>query len=131
MKYLHYITFFINLFTKVYSYSEIKLTIEGNGTQKILNDQQLICQGNTKLVEKPDEIYVNDILYNDTDYFVNNLTNEKNNITIRWNNKLKDCNHMFYMIKNIIDIDFSNFDTSEVTFMGCMFSHSASFKSLI
>ena len=54
--------------------------------------------------------------------------NENNNITFRWNYSLTNCNCMFAYL-NIIEIDFSNFDTSKVTFMGCMF-HSTTITSL-
>ena len=72
-------------------------------------------------ISKPDQIYVNGILLNYSDYYVYNLINDINNITIIWNNTIKDCNSMFYNLKNIINLDFSNFDTSEVTSMNCMF----------
>ncbi len=69
--------FFINILIQVKSYSEITLTIKGKGTQQIIHEK----------IDRPNEIYVNDILYNDTNYYsVNNLINEINNITIKWNN---------------------------------------------
>ena len=43
---------------------------------------------------------------------------------------ITDCSYMFYFCKNIIDIDLSNFDTTNVTDMNKMFSFCKSLKSL-
>ena len=98
--YIEILYYFINILIQVKSYSEIKLTIKGKGTQQIIynNENMYTCYANTnkKKIDQPSEIYVNDILYNDTNYYsVNNLKNEINNITIKWNNTIKDCNQMF------------------------------------
>ena len=62
---------------KIKSYYEINLTIKGNGTQQIIYNNQTnnYCGNNKNIIDKPNEIYVNNILYNDTDdyYSVNNL----------------------------------------------------------
>ena len=114
--------FLFNSFIKVHSYSEVNITIRGNGTQKILNDQSRKCGPHSNIVYIPNEIYINGIFYNTNNYYyVNNLENEINNITIRWNNTIQNCNHIFSDLNNVIYFDFSNFDSSEVTYMGCMF----------
>ena len=38
-----------------------------------------------------------------------------------WEHKLTNCYKMFYQLNNIIDFNFSNFDTSYVKGMGAMF----------
>ena len=50
-----------------------------------------------------------------------NLTNEINNIALQWENPLIDCNTMFYNLKNIIKVDLSQFDSSQLSDIGCMF----------
>ena len=128
--------YFIISLIKVNSYFEINLTIIGNGTQPIIyynkSNLKLFDKFNNYIIDKPDEIYVNDLFYDDTDdyYSVNNLKDEINNITIRWNHRIKDCNSMFYGLNTIINIDFSNFDTSDVTYMGYMFYGCSSLTSL-
>ena len=93
-------------------YQEINVTINGTGTQQIVyNNNQF----------KPDKILINGILQNYSDYYVYNLTQNINVITIRWEKKLTSCFWMFSDLKNITHIDFSNFDVSEVFDMTRMF----------
>ena len=49
---------------------------------------------------------------------------------IVWNNKIKNCQFMFYKLSNITNIDFSNFDTSQVTNMSYMFYNCYKLQSL-
>ena len=69
---------------------------------------------------RPNEIYINDIkqdkVKNKYDF------NETINIVILiWNNTITNCNRMFYYCNNIIEMNLSHFDTSQVTNMGYMF----------
>ena len=95
--------------------NEITITIKGNG--QILSNYQ----NNT-----PSEIIVNNKTIQNfrNDYYIENLGDEINKITIKWNEPLTNCSHMFYYLKNIINIDLSNFDSSKVITMYCMFSGS-------
>ena len=77
----------------------------------------------------PDIIYINGI-QNDTiqnKYYFNKAIN---NATLIWNKTINSCYHMFNGCSNIIEIDFSNFDTSDVTDMGFMFCGCNNLSSL-
>ena len=112
-------------------YSEVKLTIKGPKIkQRIINcDKTLQCDGSYHEVSTPDEININGIFQNITNDYTYDLDKEINSITFIWNYTIKDCHHMFSNLENIENIDFSKFDTSEVTYMGCMFKQST-FTSL-
>ena len=138
------IKIFTNLFSRITLYhifmassmcnsiyiSEILLAIKGNKTQQILNNKSInLYYTNTQTKNyqfntKPSEILVNGIRINKIDFYVYNLTSEVNNITIRFNKSLTNCNVMFGNLANIIYINFDHFDTSKVIkitgmFYGC------------
>ena len=78
------------------STSKILLTINGTGNQSILSNYSIIYISNG--MEKicyfnytPDNILVNNISQKNKDTYVYNLTEQINNITIIWNNQIKDC----------------------------------------
>ena len=105
---------------------EIKITVKGKGTQMILSDYS--AEYDDRIVNFsniPNEILINNVPQDYTGKYVYNLTNEYNNITMRWNNPLRDTNCMFYNIKNITFFDFSNFDTTYITEMIYMFRENA------
>jgi len=91
--------------------SEIHLIIQGNGTQNILNSNYEF---------DPSEVLVNGVK-DDTCKKICNLTEDINNITLKFENPIKSCENMFRNLKNIIEIDLSNFDSSEVTSLFSMF----------
>ena len=93
--------------------SEITVTINGNGKQNILREPSVI--------PLPDEMIVNGSPKSPVYSYVENLDQLVNTITMRWNNPLTDCSNMFDIPTNIIEIDLTNFDTSQVTKMICMF----------
>ena len=102
--------------------NEIKITIKGNGTQMILSDYTFDFWDRTLSFNNlPNEIIINNEPQYYTGKYVYNLTNEYNNITMRWNNPFFDTNVMFYKMDNIISFDFSKFDTKGVTEMMLMF----------
>ena len=111
-----------NLVFPLNALSEITLTIRGPGNLKILSDK--FFQEN-----KPYEIYVNDsfleikneFFYNNTDIFI---------VEVQWNITIKNINNMFENCDNIIEIDLSNFNTSQVTDISCMFYRCLSLSSL-
>ena len=73
-----------------------------------------------QLNESNTQLFINNIYYKYTKYFIP----EKEgiyNINIKFKIKLDDCSCMFYNCKNIINIDLSSFDTSNVTRMENMF----------
>ena len=104
--------------------SEIFLIIEGNGTQQILNNNnnktdlfnfEVWDYQDYYFAYSPSEILVNGKKTDIVDFYVYNLTLEENNITIRFNETITDCNVMFANLDNIKYVNFNNFDFSKVT----------------
>ena len=99
-------------------YSEIHLVVkpQGNGFNKnikLLNQQ---------FQEESFEVYVN----GNRDDSCNKectLSGDRINISLRFENKISTCELMFRDLDNIIEVDLSDFDTSEVTSMRQMFSY--------
>ena len=101
-----------NKMNKLIYNSEIVLTIRGTDQQQILYKQ---------FSKKPSEILVNGDKIDIIDFYVYNLTFEENNITIKFNETLTNCDRMFYRLSNITKIAFNTFDFSG-TSMKYMFS---------
>ena len=107
--------------------SEIFLIIKGND-QPILNNKRISIY-NTTLGENqyytfessPSEIISNGELVNSIGFYVNNLTNNENHITIKFNEPLTNCDVMFFGLSNIIYINFIKVDSSRVKSMIGMF----------
>ena len=112
-----------NNFKKLFSFSEIVLTINGTGNQNILSDHAVFGGNNSEkeFDSLPDYIFINGVLQNYRKIMVYNLTRQINIIRMKWNNSLTNCKGMFRNLKNIINIDVSEFDSSQVSDMGCMF----------
>ena len=127
--------------------SEITLTINGTGTQQILSNRQLVIPdfGLVQFTTVPDEIYVNDIYQNETSFYVYNLVNEINNVTILFfrcnslisldlrtfsTSKVEEMQNMFYECISLKYLDVSSFNTSLVKNMGNMFGFCRSITSL-
>ena len=118
--FIFYINFFffilINLIEiknarHLYNYNnEINLVIERNGTQNILSN---------KFEYDPSSVFINGI--QDTCKKSCYLTGEKNNITLIFSQQINSYKNMFQNLKNIIEVDLSNFDSSQVTDMAMMF----------
>ena len=116
---------------KIISSNIITITIKGNGNQKILSDKS--CEKdeiNYTFDELPNEILVNGVSQSTIDKYAYNLIKETNNITMKWNSNIISCSCMFYDLSNIISIDFSQFNTSQVTNMLYMFNGCTSLVSL-
>ena len=76
----------------------------------------------------PDIVYLNGI-ESELDYgyiFINNYN--INNVTLKWNEELESLEYIFSGIYSIIEIDFSNFDSSKVTLMTSMFELCSNLK---
>ena len=96
------------------------MVIEGRGTQAILNE----------LFNKdPFEVYVNNQL-NNSCIRTCELGNDINNITLRFNDKIISGENMFLKLGNIIEINLTNFDTSNINNMLGMFSHCTKLKKI-
>ena len=78
---------------------------------------------------KPDEIFINE---KKLEYVINSYQFNKsiNEVKIIWNKIVTNCHNMFYLCKNIIEIDLSHFNTSQVTNMVSMFENCESLNSL-
>ena len=111
--------FILNLFiSAILSMSNIRnkssfitLKINGPGNKKIISN--FFCG---KKYSKPDELYVNDdkkesVVYN------YKFTEKENKVKFIWNGIVSNCNCLFYECKDIIEIDISHLDTSQVTSM--------------
>ena len=94
--------------------STINLTINGNGEHQFLN---------YSYQSKPSRLIIDGKLLNKSDndkYVLNNDFN--NNVTLIFDEQLESCEYMFSGIKQIIEIDLSNFDSSKVKSMKSMFN---------
>ena len=109
--------------------SEITLTINGIGEQYILNyGDSDIC---------PDYIYLNDDEENNIKNTDNCRTiiipseeNQINQVKLIWNTKLSSLNGILANLQNLIEVDLSKFDASEVEDMTYMFQDSSSLESI-
>ena len=92
--------------------SEIHLVIQGSGKQKLLDD---LYSG-----VEPSEVLVNGVK-DDSCSKTCNLEGDRNNITLKFDTQIESYYLMFSGLKNIIEIDLSNFDASNVRTMQYMF----------
>ena len=108
------------------SSSYINLKINATGIINIYSNEYL--------AEKPNIITINNVNHTIND--INNIetftNSEKDiiNITLIWNNSITSTYRMFYECDDIIEIDLSHFDTSNVENMNYMFSGCTSLTSL-
>ena len=106
---------------KLQAKNEIVLTIMGNGAyQSIIHERiplpsEVIIDG-----EKREIVYSNSYL----------LTKSEHTVIIKWDFIFNNCENMFYGLNNILTIDFSNFDSSQVTSMHSMFHGCLELKSI-
>ena len=107
--------------------SEISLIVNGRGNQFILNNRTIEAQN---YIQKPSEIIVNGVSQNYSDFIVYNLPKEQNEIILKWNYTLTNCNSMFLNLSNITKIDLSKLDSSKITNMENMFSGCNSLLSI-
>ena len=97
---------------KINTVSQITVKIVGTGKQYILKN------GFSPL---PSKLYINGNEVNPINTFIDNLSENENYITMKWDNDLTNCNSMFFDDSNITEIDLSQFVTSSVTNMAYMF----------
>ena len=130
MKLLKLILYFLFIFyliifsfekkLKIYSsLSEIIITLNGTGNQQFINK-----------IYSPYQIYINDELQKYSGYTVSNLTKQINKIKIIYKNNLNNCTSMFSGLTNIISIDLSNFNSSELTIIDYMFDGCSPLESI-
>ena len=95
------------------SISEIHLVIKGSGKQRFLDRD---------FNYDPSEVIVNGVSKGNLCKKLCDLDQDINNVTLKFDKKIKSCYMMFFNLENIIEIDLSYFDASEVTNMRSMFN---------
>ena len=96
-------------------FSEIHLVIQGTGA----SDQKFISN---LFYKKPSEVWINGNRDSNCENTCKcTLPVGKNNMTLRFDGEVNSFSQIFYNVANIIEIDFSNFDSSSVTTMYWMF----------
>ena len=78
----------------------------------------------------PDIIVINGEIQKSNSNYSYNLNKTENVIKLEWNNKIDNCNYMFYECFEITEIDLTNFDSSNVTQTKMMFYKCESLTSL-
>ena len=106
--------------------NKIKLKIKGTGIKNILGNTPEFSFDNNSY---PDEIYINDEKQNEITYCYN-FNETVNFVELIWFNNITNCRNMFRACSDIIEFDFSEFDTSQVVDMWCMFFFCTSLTSL-
>jgi len=105
-----------------YNSYNITLKIKGTGTKQIFSS-------NSRFTNYPNEVYINGNKQNVVTHSYN-LNQEDNFIELIWNNLINSCVCMFFECSDITEIDFSNFNTSNVEYMNQMFYGCSSLTSL-
>ena len=117
----------INYYFKKFNSNEITLKIKGKGEQRILNAEYKKC---------PNFIYLNNGTTNilGTDCHLVNIPEENDEINIIkliWSEQVDTFYSMFSNLEdNLIEVDLSNFDSSNVTNMFGMFFNCYSLESI-
>ena len=101
--------------------SEINIIIHGTGRQQILDYYFKFL---------PNETLVNGVPQSYNDWYVDNLLNQTNIITMRWYYQVTTCYEMFKGLYNITRINLSKFDTSKVVFFTRMFERCIYLESI-
>ena len=99
----------------------IIIKVFDSGEQEIINsefvdDVQVYINGNEISIDSNNKILVPE---------------GQNSIILQWDNKLTNCEKMFYGLSNIIEIDFTNFDTSEVIKMQSLFEDCINLEKIV
>ena len=99
-------------------YSEIHLIISGIGVQEVLNHE--FNPGHI-------EVFVNGVK-NSSCTLSCYMEEDTNSITLRFYDQIVSCKNMFNSLRNLVEIDLSDFDSSQVTDMELMFYGCSSLK---
>ena len=112
--------FLWSIIMKEINLSIINIKIQGTGRQQIINSQ------NDGFTITPNKIYVNNVLQEYVGFYVENLVNDINYITVEWNDEPQfwNCHRMFYNLQNIISVDLIDIKSKSVActiqmFRGC------------
>jgi len=96
-----------------YHFSNITLKLKGIGNKNILSNY-------FNEANYPYEISINGIKQNEVSYHYN-FNKTDNYVELSWNNNIINCENMFRGCSSIYEINFPNFDTSQVKTMKKMF----------
>ena len=120
--YMHFL-FFLLFFCFLVSCEKEKINLVsiGTGDHFILSSEFYI---------DPSEIIINEITKMECKKNCN-FNEEINNVTIKFNNKIESFEKMFNGLTNIIEIDLSGLDTSNVLNMGYMFNDCTNLEKII
>ena len=99
--------------------SKIIITISGGGTQSILSDS---------FSQLPSKVTINGEVK--TQITKQYSMDSENTVIMEWETPLKSCSNMFTSLTNIIKVDLSNFDSSQVTDMSSMFYKCSNIKEI-
>ena len=133
--YIIYLIFLIILFRVNGLAQKKRLLEEGNNDNQISFTVDL-SKDNSKIINTNYNGNISEIIINECSYNFSEAINQLNpsegyaNIIIKFNKKLTTCDEMFKDLPNIINMDFSNFDSSSVTSMKNMFDNCNSLTSL-
>ena len=116
-RYILNVFYFIILFSSISLFegalnSEIHLISEGSGNYYILSQD---------FYGEPFEVWVNGQRSDSCNKLCNFIEDGYNNVIIKFNIKINSCQNMFKNLRQIIEIDLSSFDTSNVENMNNMF----------
>ena len=100
--------------------NEINLVIKGDGNKYLLNSE---------FTKEPSSVFINGNSSNSCSKSCS-LTGDTNNITLKFSELLTSCENMFQNLENLIEVDLSNFDVSQVTSMANMFKSCTNLKSV-
>ena len=97
------------------NFSKITLKINGNGTKNVFTSDNRFDN-----IYYPNIIYINGIEQNTIKYSYE-FNQTDNNVELIWINNINYLRFMFYDCPDIIEIDLSKFNSSQVTNMAAMF----------
>ena len=111
-------------------YDSIILHINQTGNHKIFHKINPDTRANNGISIGPDEVYINEINHNEiSDFF--DFIEINNKIELRWHSfKHTNITKLFYQCSNITFMDFSNFNSSNITDMVNLFANCTSLTSI-
>ena len=139
MRYINYIIIIkllimIDLFIQIFPYyifnlidyksSYVIVKVKGSGNKYVFYNGS--C---TRTPDFPDEVWINEVKQDKVEREYD-LDKEENNIKLVWDNSVSCTVCMFYSCNDITEIDFSNFDSSQVNSVGHMFEYISSLVTL-
>ena len=118
----------LSIYTKEITQSKIK-SYFSNITLKIIGSGEQIFLGNME--SPPDKVYINNNIELNPVSNKYNFEENENFVKLIWNDKISNCNSLFYGCSNVVFIDLTNFDFSLSISANCMFWGCSSLKEII